>query len=169
MAPRKKPTTFECGICQEDQTRRVVLECKHDICFECATSWKKQGKMTCPMCRADSHILSRLRNRCPPLNADGVSRVAAKRARKTKSPLTLRNCPGCDMMVAESSCVKHPQCGKFTCRVCNSIIAGMTGTNSGCIPCLCVDMGIEVEDIPGGVMRLIGVDLEDGYPFVVTA
>jgi hypothetical protein len=50
----------ECAICcsaLDDPKDRVFLECgRHAYHVDCISGWFAMGKMTCPICRADSSI-----------------------------------------------------------------------------------------------------------------
>lgn len=53
MVKRGAGRTFECPCCME--TRAVVqgqYKCQHMLCNACHSKWRREGKGTCPTCRA---------------------------------------------------------------------------------------------------------------------
>jgi hypothetical protein len=51
--------TMECPICYERLTKKkITLECKHQLCFDCAVKWIPHQE-SCPMCRTTSSYFSR--------------------------------------------------------------------------------------------------------------
>jgi len=67
-----------CPICLEKDVQ-VQLECKHEFCRMCVTSWQTQSKAapTCPICRHPLKILSGVKPRplvrvqCQGIKKDG--------------------------------------------------------------------------------------------------
>ena len=52
---KKESKKFECCICfKEIDLKNTILlkDCEHRCCKKCIKEWIKQGKMTCPICRA---------------------------------------------------------------------------------------------------------------------
>lgn len=167
MAPRPKKVAFECAVCLEARTDRVVLECKHALCFPCAKGWQGQGKDTCPCCRGESAVLAGLKTRCPPLRADGVSRVAVKRRRSAKPHPTDASghrdfhwCMGCAKFVDAAIGARDPVCDRFTCNTCAMILNGMNAQLRGCVGCMSAEMGLTVMDAVQneGVLSYLGLN-----------
>jgi hypothetical protein len=162
MAPKKK---FECVLCMELCVSRIVLECKHEFCFHCVKKWQSQGKRTCPYCRGDSAVLASLKTRCPPLTAEGVSRVAVKRPRKQKKAAApeFHSCIGCNRIVEDTLCSLHAQCGKRTCNTCHMILYAANSETSGCVPCLCDELGLTEQAMDyAGAIAFLGLTSDGG-------
>jgi len=53
-------TVMECPICFETKPVRhkIVLECRHSLCFDCAFRWLPK-ECSCPTCRRTSFFFSR--------------------------------------------------------------------------------------------------------------
>lgn len=130
-APGETEEEFECPVCMEDSIKRVWLECKHVMCFECARKWQSTAKHTCPMCRAPSRVLSHLKSRCPKRNELGVSIVSTKRSR---SRVQHFRCHGCSDYFALKEGRLHRECKTRTCKDC--VRLGMNMAGAKCCTCL---------------------------------
>lgn len=136
-AARKKPAVvvepIECPICMEDSEKWVGLACSHKMCFGCAKSWQRTGKDTCPFCREPSKILCWLKSTCPRRSTDGVSIVAARKARR-RNATRYFSCHGCGGCVLYEYGTRHSTCKTRTCNRCYSIAQDL-GTVK-CATCL---------------------------------
>jgi len=47
---KEQEDLHECTVCNERNVR-ILTACGHAFCVECRDTWKKQGKVSCPICR----------------------------------------------------------------------------------------------------------------------
>ncbi len=143
---------IECPICMEESDKWVGLACNHRTCFGCAKKWQSTGNYTCPMCRTPSKVLCWLKTVCPRRSADGVSIVAARRARKRANRLQYFYCHGCGERILYEYGALHRACKTRTCDDCCGI-----ARDRGWVPCAtCLSVGLFGEQEDGKPIVIVG-------------
>lgn len=151
---RTEMEAIECPICMESSKRWVGLECAHRVCFDCAKQWQQNKKYSCPLCRHESDVLRWLKTRCPPRNAQGVSRVSKRLWKRS----WWFHCHGCGNHINSVHGTFHTTCRTLTCTRCFKI-----ARDTGGVPCAtCLSKGVfgcaigqRLPDvIPGGIFGI---------------
>lgn len=146
----------ECPVCMEPLRRRVVLECQHIFCFPCLKQLQARKKNECPLCRADSTVITNLKSRCPARGSDGISRVSKLRARPAPAPASAPApapasapppsifgfCTYCEIIYHTAHVDAHTRCPIH--RLCGGCAAlpYLIGIGNMCIMCMFEELGM---------------------------
>jgi hypothetical protein len=70
---------------------------------------------------------------------------------------------GCNRIVEDSLCTLHAQCGKHTCNACHMILYAANSESSGCVSCLCEELGLTMQAMQyAGAIAYLGFTTDGG-------